>query len=95
VIFPLTCNDRIFKVFFQFKKGRSEATSTNIQSAIFNFQFRPVRVRHFPMSSPTPFYKYHALGNDYIVLNPAEAGDSLTVETIRLICHRNFGIRTI
>ena len=44
------------------------------------------------MSSPTPFYKYHALGNDYIVLNPAEAGDSLTVETIRLICHRNFGI---
>ncbi len=44
------------------------------------------------MFSPIPFYKYHALGNDYIVLNPAEAGESLTVETIRLICHRNFGI---
>ena len=35
------------------------------------------------MSSPIPFYKYHALGNDYIVLNPAEAGDSLTGESIR------------
>lgn len=44
------------------------------------------------MSSPIPFYKYHALGNDYIVLNPAEAGDSLTGESIRLICHRNYGV---
>jgi hypothetical protein len=31
------------------------------------------------MSSPIPFYKYHALGNDYIVLNPAEAGDCLQI----------------
>lgn len=44
------------------------------------------------MSSPIPFYKYHALGNDYIVLNPAEAGASLTGESIRLICHRNYGV---
>ena len=44
------------------------------------------------MSSPIPFYKYHALGNDYIVLDPAEAGDSFSTDTIRLICHRNFGI---
>jgi diaminopimelate epimerase len=44
------------------------------------------------MSSPTPFYKYHALGNDYIVLNPAEVGEPLTDDSIRLICHRNFGI---
>ena len=44
------------------------------------------------MSSPIPFYKYHALGNDYIVLNPAEAGESWTNDSIRLICHRNFGI---
>jgi diaminopimelate epimerase len=44
------------------------------------------------MSSPTPFYKYHALGNDYIVLNPAEAGEPLTGDSVRLICHRNFGI---
>ena len=44
------------------------------------------------MSSPIPFYKYHALGNDYIVLNPAEVGEPLTGDSIRLICHRNFGI---
>ena len=44
------------------------------------------------MSSPIPFYKYHALGNDYIVLNPADVDDSLATDSIRLICHRNFGI---
>ena len=41
------------------------------------------------------FHKYHALGNDYIVLDPADfpswqAGP--TVEQIRVICHRNFGV---
>jgi diaminopimelate epimerase len=44
------------------------------------------------MSPPIPFYKYHALGNDYIVLNSAEAGESLAADSIRLICHRNYGI---
>ena len=44
------------------------------------------------MSSPIPFYKYHALGNDYIVMDPAEVGESLTEESVRLICHRNFGV---
>jgi len=44
------------------------------------------------MSSPIPFYKYHALGNDYIVLNPAEAGQSFAENSIRRICHRNYGI---
>lgn len=38
------------------------------------------------------YYKYHALGNDYIVIDPKDAGISLTEENIRLICHRNFGI---
>ena len=47
---------------------------------------------YLSMSSPIPFYKYHALGNDYIVLNPAEVGEPLTDNSIRLICHRNFGI---
>jgi len=39
------------------------------------------------------FYKYHALGNDYIVMNPADfPGWTVpTVEQIRVICHRNFG----
>lgn len=38
------------------------------------------------------FFKYHALGNDYIVLHPGSVGDTLTPSQIRLICHRNYGI---
>ena len=44
------------------------------------------------MQIPIPFHKYHALGNDYIVLNPGEFGEELTADIIRLICHRNYGI---
>ncbi len=41
------------------------------------------------------FHKYHALGNDYIVLNPADYpswGAAPTPAQIRVICHRNFGV---
>lgn len=38
------------------------------------------------------FYKYHALGNDYIILDPNKTALSLTAEIIRLLCHRHFGI---
>ncbi|MGH7958925.1 MAG: diaminopimelate epimerase [Opitutaceae bacterium] len=41
------------------------------------------------------FYKYHALGNDYIVLDPADFPSwkpAPTVGQIRVICHRNFGV---
>jgi len=38
------------------------------------------------------FYKYHALGNDYLVMNPAEIGRDLTTEEVIRICHRNFGV---
>ncbi|NLW50544.1 MAG: diaminopimelate epimerase [Candidatus Brocadiaceae bacterium] len=38
------------------------------------------------------FRKYHGLGNDYIVLDPADLAAELTPERIRLICHRNFGV---
>jgi len=41
------------------------------------------------------FYKYHALGNDYIVLNPADFPSwkpAPTVDQIRVVCHRNFGV---
>ncbi len=38
------------------------------------------------------FYKYQALGNDYIVLNPAEVGAELTPAQIKRICHRQFGV---
>ena len=40
------------------------------------------------------FSKYHALGNDYIVLNPADFPEWTAPDTaqIRAICHRNFGV---
>ena len=40
------------------------------------------------------FHKYHALGNDYLVMDPADypAWTAPTPEQIRTICHRNFGI---
>jgi len=45
------------------------------------------------------FYKYHALGNDYLVLDPSDypewsrsAGGAPPAEQIRLICHRHYGI---
>lgn len=38
------------------------------------------------------FAKYHALGNDYLVMDPATAGDLPSPARIRRICHRHFGI---
>ncbi|HEY9510216.1 MAG TPA: diaminopimelate epimerase, partial [Verrucomicrobiae bacterium] len=38
------------------------------------------------------FWKYHALGNDYLVLDPKELAAPLTIEQVKLICHRNFGL---
>jgi len=38
------------------------------------------------------FHKYHALGNDYIILDPAEVPAVPAAEQIRTICRRNFGI---
>jgi diaminopimelate epimerase len=38
------------------------------------------------------FTKYHALGNDYIVIDPKDLPAPLTTEQIKLICHRNFGV---
>ena len=41
------------------------------------------------------FHKYHALGNDYLVLNPADFpawGAAPSREQIRVVCHRNFGV---
>ena len=37
------------------------------------------------------FTKYHGLGNDYLVMVPADVGRDLTLSEIRLICHRNYG----
>jgi diaminopimelate epimerase len=38
------------------------------------------------------YYKYHALGNDYIVIDPEKTSVVLSKETIKLICHRHLGI---
>lgn len=38
------------------------------------------------------FRKYQALGNDYLVIQPGEGGESLQSEDIRRICDRHFGV---
>ncbi|MFN6561038.1 MAG: diaminopimelate epimerase [Nostoc sp. ChiSLP01] len=38
------------------------------------------------------YSKYHALGNDYLVISPEDLAFELTPKTIERICHRNFGI---
>ncbi len=38
------------------------------------------------------FFKYQALGNDMVVIDPARFHLPLTPDTIRLICHRHFGL---
>jgi len=40
----------------------------------------------------TRFYKYHALGNDYLVLNPSDLVGELDAFQIQRICHRNYGV---
>lgn len=36
--------------------------------------------------------KYHGLGNDYLVLDPAKNNISLQARNIELLCQRNFGV---
>ena len=38
------------------------------------------------------FHKYHALGNDYLVLDPKNFEEVPSSDAIRRICHRNLGI---
>lgn len=38
------------------------------------------------------FSKYHALGNDYLVIDPARWPNDLTRGEVTRICHRNFGV---
>ncbi|CAN5371756.1 diaminopimelate epimerase [soil metagenome] len=45
-----------------------------------------------PLDQRLAFYKYHALGNDYIVMDPTEAGRELSTDEVVRICHRNFGV---
>lgn len=45
-----------------------------------------------PPPSPMKYFKYHALGNDYLVFDPRDWPEPLTPEQIKVICHRNFGV---
>ena len=38
------------------------------------------------------FFRYHGLGNDYLVMDPAFCAVAMTAENVRLICHRNLGV---
>jgi len=38
------------------------------------------------------YLKYHALGNDYVVLRPETFDAELSPDIVRIICHRNYGI---
>src|SRR5262245_47482667 len=38
------------------------------------------------------FYKYHALGNDYLVYQPTSERDPFSSEEIIRICHRHYGL---
>ncbi len=38
------------------------------------------------------YVKYHALGNDYLVIRPSDERGDLGKDQIRLICHRNYGV---
>ncbi len=42
--------------------------------------------------SQMKYSKYHALGNDYLVIAPQDLEFELTSDKIERICHRNFGI---
>jgi diaminopimelate epimerase len=41
---------------------------------------------------PVAFAKYHALGNDYLVVDPRDLPATLTVAQVRRICDRHYGV---
>lgn len=49
-------------------------------------------VRATASVSRMQFWKYHALGNDYLVMDPKDLPAPLTIEQVKIICHRNFGV---
>jgi len=38
------------------------------------------------------FWKYHGLGNDYLVIDPEKCDLKMTEGAVRLICHRHYGV---
>lgn len=39
-----------------------------------------------------PFFKYHGLGNDFVVLDRRQSGQDVDADTTRRLCDRHFGI---
>jgi len=50
------------------------------------------RANRYAASVLWAFTKYHALGNDYLVIDPKNLPSLLTIPQIKTICHRNYGI---
>lgn len=50
------------------------------------------QIENHKPSMSLKFWKYHALGNDYIVIDPQDLPSPLTMEQVKTICHRNFGV---
>jgi diaminopimelate epimerase len=44
------------------------------------------------LSVMSDFYKYHGLGNDYLVIDPAKFDLKFDENSVRLICDRNYGV---
>ena len=36
-------------------------------------------------------YKYHGLGNDYLIYDPQKNPTTLNEDTVKYLCHRNYG----
>lgn len=53
---------------------------------------KPSKKQTMLKTDAVPFYKYHALGNDYLVLNPEDHPERPDPATIQRICHRNYGL---
>jgi len=45
-----------------------------------------------PPGNPERFAKYHALGNDYLVIDPSGVSGELSPEQVRRICDRHYGV---
>ncbi len=64
------------------------------RSPAFHGQKLPLRPRgpFVPSAPKMKFFKYHALGNDYLVARPEDFAGEITAAQVRAICHRNFGV---
>jgi diaminopimelate epimerase len=45
-----------------------------------------------PGAEMTDFFKYHGLGNDYLVIDPAQCPFEPTPAAVRAVCDRHFGV---